>query len=374
MSMTALTHPWASKHLLEQLQLPRAQISKSVLDWLLDEQEPSVRHHTLVELAGQDAKDPLVEENRQQIGKRGWAARILEKQTDRTYWENAKSCYVPKWASCAWQLIVLADLGVSGEDPRVKNCIEHYLDLHNVESGGFSVRPRGSERFGPHVCVAGNMIRALARFGYGADDRVVKAMDWLVGIQLDDGGWNCFTEDGGKHGSFKSVQPLWALSEMVRLNPRESWTESVRKGCEFLLRHRIYKSDIDESVVSVDFLTMHYPLHYHYDFLHGLRILTSLGIREDPRLSDAVRLLLEKKLADGRWLLEGVYRGWRHRHPTHGSNSVWRPEEREVITQGWGDGYTQQLEEAGKPGKWITLQSLLIQKRLGKLGKDWEKA
>lgn len=82
----------------------------------------------------------------------------------------------------------------------------------------FSVRPRGSERFGPHVCVTGNMVRTLARLGYGTDDRVVKAMDWLVGIQLDDGGWNCFTEDGGKHGSFKSIQPLWALSEMNRLN------------------------------------------------------------------------------------------------------------------------------------------------------------
>lgn len=112
---------------------------------------------------------------------------------------------------------------------------------------------------------------------------------------------------------------------------------------------------------------MHYPLHYHYDFLHGLRVLTGLGVREDPRLNDAVRLLLEKRMADGRWLLEGVYRGWRHGHPIHGNNTVARPEEREVITQGWGDGYTQQLEEAGKPGKWITLQALLILKRLGML-------
>ncbi len=122
----------------------------------------------------------------------------------------------------------------------------------------------------------------------------------------------------------------------------------------------MYKSDVDESVVSLDFLTLHYPLHYHYDSLQGLRVLTNLGVREDPRLKDAVSLLLEKRMADGRWLLEGVYRGWRHGHPTHGSNSVWRPEEREVITQGWGDGYTQQLEEAGKPSKWITLQVLLV--------------
>src|SRR5207237_6827888 len=69
---------------------------------------------------------------------------------------------------------------------------------------------------------------------------------------------------------------------------------------------------------------------------------------------------------------EGVYRRWRHAHAMHGEETVSRPEERELITQGWGTERALQIEEAGKPSKWITMQSLLVLKRLGLLSiKYW---
>ena len=85
-------------------------------------------------------------------------------------------------------------------------------------------------------------------------------------------------------------------------------------------------------------------------------------------MEDALRLLRAKQLVDGRWPLEGVYRGWRWSHPMHGTETVSRPEERELVTEGWGKDHTLQIEEAGQPGKWITLQALLVQKRLGLFG------
>jgi hypothetical protein len=95
--------------------------------------------------------------------------------------------------------------------------------------------------------------------------------------------------------------------------------------------------------------------------------LTELGIKNDSRMNDAVSLLLEKRLPDGRWVLDGVYRGWRHPHAMHGEETVSRPEERELVTQGWGTERALQIEEAGKPSKWITLQALLALKRMGVL-------
>jgi hypothetical protein len=95
--------------------------------------------------------------------------------------------------------------------------------------------------------------------------------------------------------------------------------------------------------------------------------LTELGIKNDLRMNDAVSLLLEKRLPDGRWMLDGVYRGWRHPHAMHGEETVSRPEERELVTQGWGTERALQIEEAGKPSKWITLQALLALKRMGVL-------
>src|SRR5947209_4863912 len=161
---------------MEQLQHqnPRVQVSQSVLDWLLEEDEPSVRHQTLVHLLGKSENQPVVEKTGRLIGKRGWAAKILERQKEGTYWDNPYSCLVPKWSTCVWQLMVLADLGAPADDPRIRNSIDHFLDLHNVDTGGFSLRTKGAEKFEPHICMTGNMARAMAKFGYHNDERMMK--------------------------------------------------------------------------------------------------------------------------------------------------------------------------------------------------------
>src|SRR5260370_13296629 len=142
------------------------------------------------------------------------------------------------------------------------------------------------------------------------------------------------------------------------------WKEAAAKSSEFVLRHKVYKSDRDDSVVLFDFLKIHYPTHYCYDFLHGLRVLAELGLPRDERMDDALRMLRAKHLVDGRWPLEAVYRGWRQSHPMHGAETVSRPEERELGAERSGNDHTSQLEEAGKPSKWVTLQAMLILKRL----------
>ena len=352
--------------ILQQVQVPKVSVSNSVLNWLLEEDEPSARYHTLVDLQERGENDQSVVSTLNRIGRIGWASKILARQKDGIHWDNPKSCYVPKFSACSWQLVVLADLGVSSKDQRVDNAVDHFLEHHNVETGGISLRPKGHEKFEPHICATGNMVRALAKMGYAEDDRVLSAMDWLLSKQLADGGWNC--SPSGKHGSFMSVvQPVWALSEMMAHDARKGWEVSAKRGAEFLLKHRVYRSDKDDSVVMLDFLRLHYPIHYCYDFLHGLRVLTELGIKNDSKMNDAVALLLEKRTPDGKWNLDGVYRGWRHAHAMHGEETVSRPEERELITQGWGTERALQIEEAGKPSKWLTLQALLVLKRLGLL-------
>src|SRR3989442_1288524 len=212
---------------MQDLQFPAFRVSQGLLDWLLQGDEPSVRYHTLVQLLGKDENSREAEDAERQIGRAGWAAKILGEQKESTYWDNPETCYVPKYASCIWKLIVLADLGVSGEDQRIKNSIEHFFGLHDVETGGFALRPKGSEKF-----------------------------------------------------------------------------------------------DRDVTVVMLDFLRTHHPLHYHYDFLHALRVLTTFGIKGDPRMNDALKLLYEKRLSDGRWALEGVHRGWRYDHGWHGVSKL----------------------------------------------------
>src|SRR5256885_6418119 len=168
---------------LEQLQR-ESLLSPTVSRWLLEENEPSSQYFTLTELMGRDKQDTSVRKARERIGREGWAAKIFAKQKDNTYWENKESCYVPKFSSTGWQLAVLVDLGVTSDDPRFANAVEHFFDLHNVETGGFSFRPQSQKPYEPHVCHTGNMVRALAKAGYSKDDRGHKGGDLSLAKEL----------------------------------------------------------------------------------------------------------------------------------------------------------------------------------------------
>src|SRR5205807_10029595 len=129
---------------------------------------------------GRDKQDTSVRKGREGIGREGWAAKIFAKQKENTYWENKETCYVPKFSSTGWQVAVLVDLGVTSDDPRFANAVEHFFDFHNVEAGGFSMRPRNLKPFDPDVCNAGNIVRALSSAGYSRDDSVRKTVGCVL--------------------------------------------------------------------------------------------------------------------------------------------------------------------------------------------------
>ena len=120
---------------VQQVQVSKVSVSDSVLNWLLEEDEPSARYHALVDLQERSPNDQSIVSTKNRIGKVGWASKILAKQKENTYWDNPRSCYVPKFSACSWQLVVLADLGVSSKDPRVDKSVDHFLEHHNVETG-----------------------------------------------------------------------------------------------------------------------------------------------------------------------------------------------------------------------------------------------
>src|SRR2546430_14770753 len=83
---------------MQQVQVPKVSISNTVLNWLLEEDEPSSLYHTLIDLQERGQNDQSVVDARTRIGKVGWASKILAKQKDNTYWDNPRSCYVPKFS------------------------------------------------------------------------------------------------------------------------------------------------------------------------------------------------------------------------------------------------------------------------------------
>ncbi|MDG6955522.1 MAG: hypothetical protein JRN70_03055 [Nitrososphaerota archaeon] len=326
----------------------------SVIGWLLEENQPSVRYLALSELLGRPEGDPEVEAARAAIPELGWAKAILEEQKPKGHWEGEQSLYYPKYMSTNWMLLVLSDLGVTKADPRIEKACQLWIDRFAAKDGGFVGSGTGGAKHG-HLCTTGNTARALVKFGYSDHPKVKGAFEWFVKSQASLGGWSCFNYgEGGRGRNLDSWEPLSAFA----VYPRQKWTrrmeDAVGKGAEFFLQRELHV----QGERYEPWHRFHYPAHYYYDMLVGLDFLTALGYTDDRRMGYALSLLRKKRRSDGRWILDAV-------NPD--------PESPQGL---WNKSHPKQaavpfsLEEVGKPSKMITLRALTVLKRIG----EWEPA
>src|SRR2546422_658710 len=68
-----------------------------LIDWLLEEDQPSVRYHTLVDLLERKEDDPEVREAYSKIPRIGWARDILRLQKPKGFWELHEPTNVREW-------------------------------------------------------------------------------------------------------------------------------------------------------------------------------------------------------------------------------------------------------------------------------------
>ena len=315
-----------------------------VLDWLLQPSQPAVRYRALVDLLDRTSGDPDVRQARAAIPRRGWAADILKSQRPGGFWEAREDLYRPKYTASIWRFIVLADLGMTAKDPRMRRASELFLTTYARADGGLDT-PGAS---GSELCVTGNLARTLARAGFAADPRVGSAFDWIVEHQMGDGGWHCFERTAFGRGTLDAWEGLYAFTAL----PRERWTRrmhaTVEAGAEFFLERQLFR----QGRRYVPWFRFHYPVHYYYDVLVGLDMLTRLGYGGDPRLGPALDILQGKRRRDGTWALDRV-------HPDLGAGAGYRLP---------GKPKRFALEREGAPSKWVTLTALQVLKRVEEAG------
>lgn len=319
---------------------------KSAVEWLLEEDQPSIKYLALTELLDKPQNDPEVKSARNNITKAGWAKVILDKQEPGAYWVKNGNLYQPKYISTNWMLLILSDLGLTKDDPRIDKACQLWIKRFAKEDGGFD---NGGGKFG-HLCITGNTARALAKFGYVDHPKVKKAFQWFVKNQAKLGGWSCWSYGGPPTGrNLDSWEPLSAFS----VCPRQKWNRSMRlaveRGAEFFLERELHKQgDRYEP-----WYRFHYPIHYYYDLLVGLDFMTALGYSGDKRLDFAISLLKKKRRPDGRWNLDSI-------NPDPESpQGKWNKVHPKQATIPFA------LEKPGEPSKMITLIALKVLKRLG---------
>jgi hypothetical protein len=270
------------------------------------------------------------------IATEGWGAAYLSRRHADGSW--GRGFYQPKWISTHYTLLDLRNLAIAPDQPQIRESVIHVLTHHKGAGGG--VNPARSIEES-EVCVTGMCLNYACYFG-APPELLVSIVDYILGEQMPDGGFNCQrTRPGARHSSLHST--LSVLEGMLAYT-RQGYTYRVAEleqvaaaGREFILLHRLYKSDHTGATISPGFLMLSYPSRWFYDILRALDYLRDAGANYDSRMQDALDVLQSKQRKDGAWPLQA-----RHAGQTH-----------------------FEMETPGQPSRWNTLRALRVLNTFG---------
>jgi hypothetical protein len=174
-----------------------------------------------------------------------------------------------------------------------------------------------------------------AYFG-ASEESLASVVDCLLSGQIADGGFNCRRGPEVRHSSMhttlsvlEGITSYQAAGHRHRLDDLLAARDS---SVEFLLRHRLYRSEHTGAVIRPEFVRLHHPTRWYYDILRCLDALVAAQVPYDDRMADALGVLHRRRASDGRWPANRSYPGETHLPVT----------------------------PAGKPNRWVTLTALRV--------------
>lgn len=283
------------------------------LDWLL-QSDPAIRWQVLRDLV--HASDPVVAAERARVAAEGWGARLLAIQGEDGQWAGG-ACFPARsfnwraenqgqpWTATLPTLQLLRDFGADPSSERVRQAVALVRDHCRWEHAG---QPFFSGEVEP--CINGRTVTLGVYFGQDVHAVVARLLD----EQLEDGGWNCESENGSVRSSFATtINVLEGLLAHERATGGSSDSIAARRrGEEYLLERRLFRRKSTGEIVNPAWLQFSFPTRWHYDVLRALEYFRSVGDVPDSRLDEAINLLRSKQQPDGTWLLENTHPGKVH--------------------------------------------------------------
>lgn len=301
-------------------------IDKNLINWLLDG-DPSIKYQVYRDLLKKDK--PNIQE---EISTTGWGAKFLSLQNKNGHWGIA--FYQPKWISTHYTLLDLKNLSISQDEKSLQVIVKSILE--NEMNKTF--KKKYEMIVNEDICING-MVLNYASYFKADIDLLKQLVDYLIENQMSDGGFNCQSpRKGAVHSSLHStLSVLEGITEYKRNGYHYKIKEliKIQKECiEFILIHKLFKSDKTDKIISNNFTRIPYPPRWKYDILRCLDYLQYANIKYDVRMQDALDLLVSKRKSNGFWNLQAPYPGKVH--------------------------FT--MEKAGEPSRWNTLRALRVLK------------
>ncbi len=273
----------------------------NTMKWLLDG-DVSIEYQVTKDLLNMDD-----EALRARISREGFGKMFLDMQNENGHW--GRGFYQPKWTSSHYSLLELKNL-MMYKTQGIEKAINIILKENIEEDGG--INPHTSIPKSD-VCINGMALGYMCWFG-ARENQLETVVDFIIGQHMSDGGFNCrLNHSGAVHSSLHSTL---SVLEGIRIYEEEGYSyrlgellEIEKLGREFILEHRLYKSDKTGQIISKSFLMLSYPPRWKYDVLRALVYFTSAGIPYDERMDDALDILVSKRRKNGTWPVQAKHPG-----------------------------------------------------------------
>jgi hypothetical protein len=277
----------------------------SLIPWLLDG-DVAIQYQVQRDLLGQERPDL-----RARIAVEGWGAQFLAARQPAGHW--GRGFYQPKWTSTHYTLLDLRHLCIAPDHALIRESIAYVLTHHKGADGG--VNPARSIPQSD-ICICGMALNYACYFG-AAPELLVSVVDFVLAEQMADGGFNCERNRfGARHSSLHStISVLEGILEYGRQGYAYRAAElelAAAEAREFILQHRLYKSDRTGEIINPRFLLLSYPSRWFYDILRALDCFRDACVAHDPRMQDALDVLKAKRRKDGAWPLQAKHPGQTH--------------------------------------------------------------
>lgn len=277
------------------------------LEWLLNG-DVSIQYQTRKYLIGES--DDLLIHLRKRIATEGWGKAFLDARNASGHW--GRGFYQVKWVSSHYTLLDLRYLEIEPVVPILETL---RLILDSCKSSDGSINESHSTKSGD-VCVNGMFLNVASFFGI-SETELKSIVDYLLDNLMPDGGFNCESNfKGAVHSSMhttisvlEGIQEYRKAGHSYRLEALEN---AKRNAEEFLLMHRLYQSDKTGETIDKRWTMLSYPSRWRYDILRALVYFADEGCPYDPRMEDAMNILVSKRRKDGMWPVQARHPGLVH--------------------------------------------------------------
>jgi hypothetical protein len=316
------------------------------LDWLLDS-DPAIRWQVERDLA--DAPADVWRATRARVATEGFGAELLGHQGLDGQW--AGGAFFPAgfdfdgpeaqpgagqpWTATSWSLLSLREWGLDAE------VLAGTADLLAANSRWDY---DGSPYWSGEVDVCINAATLGTGAWLGAD---VSGLErWFVEHRLADGGWNCDEVEGSTRSSFHST--LNAIRGLLAHEAFAGGSDALREvrhtGEAYLLERHLLRRLSTGEVVGPWTGVFSYPDRWRYSVLRALDHFRAASILDgtapDPRLAEAIDVLVAARQPDGTWLQGDRFAGrvWFDVDVPVGEPSRWLTLQGARVLRWWGSG------------------------------------